>query len=145
MLCVNKYTQKYIDDCRLKVADQVQAYQALAKAANVQVEVGHPKLKTAIEEFEPHFFNNLVLVLEGCFVHRARGKEMKDGNPLNEVRMLANSLMSYNDTMSEDRTIKYNPEKSVLKYAIGDSIKLREADFLLLSEAFFAEIESKYL
>jgi hypothetical protein len=33
----------------------------------------------------------------------------------------------------------------VLKYQVGDEIKLNAADFMLLSSAFFAEIERKYL
>lgn len=35
----------------------------------------------------------MVVVLEGCFVHRSRTIEKKDGNPLNEVGMLSNSMM----------------------------------------------------
>ncbi len=70
---------------------------------------------------------------------------MKDGNPLNEVRMLCNSMMNNHNMMGADKTIKYDPAKSVLKYRVGDEIKLNEADFIRLSSAFFAEIESKYL
>ncbi len=104
-----------------------------------------PLLNTAIETFEPHFFNNMVLTLDSYFVHRARAIEKKDGNPLNEVRMLCNSMMNNNNMMCADKTIKFDPAKSVLKYGVGDEIKLNEADFILLSSAFFAEIESKYL
>ena len=44
-----------------------------------------------------------------------------------------------------DKTIKYDPGKAVLKYRIGDEIRLNAADFDLLSSAFFGDIERKYL
>jgi hypothetical protein len=71
--------------------------------------------------------------------------ERKDGNPLNEIRVLCDAIMYHNGMMCADKTIKLDPSNSVLKYQIGDEIKLNEADFLLLCQAFFAEIESKYL
>jgi hypothetical protein len=37
-----------------------------------------------------------------------------------------------------------NPASSVLKYQLGDEIRLTERDFVLLFEAFFADIEKKY-
>ena len=145
MLCVNNYTQKYIDECRSKVAAQVSAYQTLVTAVRNQAATDIPLVNAAIEAFEPHFFNNMVLALECYFVHRARVMEKKDGNPLNEVRMLCNSMMNNNNRMCADKTIKFDPAKSVLKYQIGDEIRLNEADFIRLSSAYFAEIESKYL
>jgi hypothetical protein len=51
-------------------------------------------------------------------------------------------MMNNNNVMCADKTIMFDPATSVLKYRIGDEIKLKEADFILLS--FFAEIESKY-
>lgn len=145
MLCVNNYTQKYIDECRSKVAAQVSAYQTLVAAARNQTATDEPLLNAAIEAFEPHFFSNMVLALDSYFVHRARAIEKKDGNPLNEVRMLCNSMMNNNNVMCADKTIKFDPAKSVLKYRVGDEIKLNEADFTHLSTAFIAEIENKYL
>ncbi|HEY3365154.1 MAG TPA: hypothetical protein VGK74_08895 [Symbiobacteriaceae bacterium] len=145
MLCVNNFTQKYIDECRSRVAAQVSAYQALVAAARNQTATDEPLFNAAIEAFQPLFFNNMVLALDSYFVHRARATEMKDGNPLNEVRMLCNSIMNNNNMLCADKAIKFDPATSVLKYRVGDEIKLNEADFIRLSTAFLAEIESKYL
>jgi hypothetical protein len=103
------------------------------------------QLDSAIAAFEPHFLNNMVLALDNLFVHRARGLERKDGNPLNEVRLLCESIMNHDGAMCADDTIKIDPAKSVLKYRVGDRINLNVADFILLSSCFFAEIEEKYL
>jgi len=107
MLGESNYSQEYVDDCRKKVAAQVAAYRRMAKAAGPS---------TALEAFEPVFFNNMVLVLDTFFTHRLRGKEGKDGNPLNEVRVLCASLMSNGDVMTADKTIKMKPETSVLHH-----------------------------
>ena len=136
MLGIRNYTQEYIDACRSKLKRDLAAYSTLASAPN-----NHP----AAQAFEPTFFNNMVLVLDHFFVHRLRTVEGKDGNPLNEVRILCDSMLLNNNKMSSDKAIKLSPEKSVLKHQVGDEIKLTEADFLRLSEAFFAEIETKFL
>lgn len=69
----------------------------------------------------------------------------KDGNPLNEVRVLCTSMKIYDSIMTVDKSMKLAPERSVLKHQFGETIALREKDFALISAAFFAEIESKYL
>jgi len=140
MLCMNNYAQVYIDDCRAKVDDQVAAYKKVVSAASG----GSKKLESAIEAFEPVFFNNLVLVLENYFVHRTRGIEGKNGNALNEVRLLCTSMMSNGGRLVADKQIKLDPGKSVLGYAVDDEIALTEDDFARLSKAFFAEIESRF-
>jgi len=71
--------------------------------------------------------------------------EEKDGNPLNEVRMMCNSILQNHGVLSADKTIKFNPAKSISKLQIGDKIKLTESDFVLLFLAFFAEIETKFM
>ena len=145
MLCANNYTQKYIDACRSRVNLQLSIYKNLVTTARNQVGKNEKSLNSAIESFDSVFFNNMVLLLDALFVHRTRAIEKKDGNPLNEVRIMCNSMMHNNNIMCADNTIKLNPAKSVLKYKVGDEIKLREADFLLIFKAFFAEIEGKYL
>ncbi len=54
-------------------------------------------------------------------------------------------MMTNHNLMGADRTIKYDPAKSVLKYRVGDEIELNDAELIRLSSSFFAEIESKYL
>ena len=44
-------------------------------------------------------------------------------------------MMNNNGVMCADKMIKFDPVKSVLKYRVGDEIKLHEADFILLSSA----------
>ncbi|HLG12719.1 MAG TPA: hypothetical protein VI876_13250, partial [Dehalococcoidia bacterium] len=95
--------------------------------------------------FESTLFNNLVLVLDAFFVHRLRTVEGKDGNPLNEVRVICNSLLNNRNVMTADESIKLSPEKSVLQYQFGEAIKLNEAAFILIFQAFFTEIERKFV
>jgi hypothetical protein len=135
VLCMTTYDQSYVNECRSKIGSQVSAYQALASTAK----------GPALEAFEPVFFNNLMLALDSYFVHRSRTIESKDGNPLNEVRVLCTSLMSNDGVVAADKSIKLKPASSVLKHEIGDEIKLSEQDFVQMSDAFFAEIESKFV
>jgi hypothetical protein len=136
MLCVNKYKKDYIDECRARM-------ESLATAARAEKRA----LNSAVDAFEPLFFNNLSLVLDNYFVHRSRTMEGKDGNPLDEFRMICTLLLQNQGVMCMDKTnntIKYNPEKSVLKLQVEAPIKLSESDFLRLFRAFFAGIESKF-
>jgi hypothetical protein len=135
MLGVKTYTAAYIGGCRRKVDADIAAFQTLAQtAANTD----------ALEALEAAFFNNLVLVLDGCFVHRLRTVEGKDGNPMNEVRVLCASILEHGGVMTADKTIKLIPSKSVLGYEFGDQIKLTQADFERLAAAFFDAIESRF-
>jgi len=141
MLGMKTYTRDYIDACRAKVDADVRAYQK---------QVG----KAPSREFEGRFFNDQVLLLDYMFVHRLSGIEGKDGNPLNEVRVLCNSILFNQGKLQVDKLpgwpnsavsgMKLPPEKSQLKLKQDDEVQLTEADFVRLSEAFFAEIEKRY-
>ncbi len=91
MLCVNSYTKDYINECRSRMESQLAAYKVLVTTAREKT--SKSAINSAVDSFEPLFFNNLVVVLDGFFVHRSRTLEKKDGNPLNEVRMLCNSIL----------------------------------------------------
>ena len=138
MLCENTYPKAYLNECRAKVEAQVSAYRALLAAAKKSV------ADKAVADFEPHYFNNLLLALDAHFVNRARGKELKDGNPLNEARMLCNALMNNHGVLAADKTIKYDPATSVLKYGIGEPVRLTEDAFVRVATAYLDEIAKKY-
>src|SRR6266536_2186675 len=80
MLGMKTYTPEYIDACRARVAADLRAYRK---------QVG----QAPSNAFEARFFNDQVLLLDYMFVHRLSGIEGKDGNPLNEVRVLCNSIL----------------------------------------------------
>lgn len=134
MLCVNSYPKHYIDACRSMLDHQMMAYREVVLTAEARTVVG----------FEARFFSHMVVVLDRYFVHRTRGLEGKDGNPLNEVRMLCNSILENEGTLAADKTIKYDPVKTVLGIPIGARIALKEPDFNRLAAAFLAEIEAKF-
>jgi hypothetical protein len=141
MLSIAHYDQSYIDACREKVDRQLDAFDELSAAAAAS---GHARVQGALAAFEPRFCNHMLLALDDYFGHRARGKEGKDGNPLNEVRVFATSIMAHDGVLTPDTTIRLDPSKSVLKHAAGDEIALSASDFRSLSAAFFAELEAKY-
>jgi len=144
MLSISKYDKSYIDECILEMKTQLAVYKNLIQTVQSQ-RVGHSaKIDAAIEAFEPVFFNNMVMVIDNYFIHRSRALELKDGNPLNEVRLLCNSLMNHKNRFTAEKAIRYDPAKSVLKYKEGDEIRIKELDFSKLSNAFFREIEKKY-
>jgi len=138
---MKKYPKEYIAACRARVDADLHAYRS---------QVGKPPS----QEFEARFFNDQVLLLDYMFVHRLSGIEGKDGNPLNEVRVLCNSILLNRGKLQVDKLpgwpnsavagIKLPPEKSVLKLKSSDEVRLSEADFERLSKAFFDELGKKF-
>jgi len=142
MLGRKDYTQKELDDAKMAVHTQLAAYGRLADAIDA---TGDPKARAALEELEPVLFNNMTLVLDRYFVHRLRMTTGKDGNPINEVELLSDSLMNNGGELRENNVIKYVPGDSVLKLEPGDRIRLNAAQFERLSKAFFADLDAKFV
>jgi hypothetical protein len=143
MLGRKDYTHEEFDQCKLTIGQQLAAYKALVKA--VAGATTDTKVNSALDAFEPLFFNNLTLALDRHFVHRVRMVTGKDGNPLNEVEMICDSLMNNDGVLRDSNVIKLIPEQSVVKLQIGDPIRLTEEEFERLSAAFLAEIERRFL
>jgi hypothetical protein len=138
MLGVKAYPRTYIEDCRARVESDVAAYRDFGAVVSKQ------GASTTGDAFEPVFFNNLLLNLDYSFVHRLRTVEGKDGNPMNEVRVLCGSLLEHGGVFTADKSIKLTPEKSVLKLEYGQRIRLSESQFQQICKAFFEEIGRKF-
>src|SRR5258708_35254267 len=132
MLWMKTYHEEYMDWWRGRVAADVRAYREQVGAA-------------WSPEFETRFFCDQVLLLDYMFVHRLAGSEGKDGNPLNEVRALCNSILLNQGKLQLDKlpgwpnsagpSIKLPAGKSVLKLKPGDEVKLTVSDFVRLFTA----------
>ena len=131
------YTRDELDRGRKAIADQVAAYAALAKAV--------PEGTAALGDFEWRFFNNMALVLDRLYVHRLRVVTGKDGNPLNEVELICESLMNNDGVLRSNNVVKYVPEQAAVGLKIGDPIRLSAVDFERLSNAFFTDLERKFV
>ena len=132
MLAVSRYELAYIQNCHAQITAQLDAYAALAMPAG-----------PTRAAFDRLFFRNLVLALDHMFVHRTRGAEGKDGNPLNEVRLLC-AAVGADGKFAENPTIKYVPERSVLKLRPGDEVVLDARGFAQLADGFFAELARRF-
>ena len=136
MLMRGDYPTEYVDAVRAMVAANVASYTALG------LPEGH--------DFERGYVHQLLLALDSYFTHRGRGQEGKDGNPLNELRMITDSLQG-NDghgpiapLLATNSTIRYKPESSVLGLAIGDPLDLSVAEYHRLAVAFLDELEKRF-
>src|SRR5215204_3276500 len=144
MLGMREYEQDYIDACRSRVESQVAIFLEVALAARDHGDADISGLDGALESLEYEYFNNMLLVLDGYFVHRLRGIEAKDGNALNEVRVLTRSLMENGGTLMEDPQIHLDPTRSILGLKVGDPITLTRQQYSRISDAFLREIESRF-
>jgi hypothetical protein len=143
MLGRKDYTQQELDHAKTAVRQQLAAYKTLLKALDGATD--DPEVKSALEAFEPLLFNNMTLVLDRYFVHRLRGVTGKDGNPLNEVELLSDSLMNNGGELRGNNVVKYMPEASVLKLDVGEPIRLNAPQFERLSKAFLGELATKFV
>ena len=143
MLGRKDYTRAEFEHGKAAVEQQLDGYKKLVRVAvNGTTDT---RVQSTLQDFEWMFFNNMALVLDRYYVHRLRVATGKDGNPLNEVEMIADSLINNDGVLRGNNVIKYVPDKAVVKLKVGDQIRLTEEDFERLSAAFFAELERKFL
>ncbi|MCD4523802.1 hypothetical protein [Nocardioides sp. cx-173] len=132
MLSQSSYPAAYVAASRDAVSRQLDAYAALPLSAADRA------------GFEPDYLRQLVLALDTYALHRSRGQEGKDGNPLNEVRLLCTSIREHDGVLTGEKSIKYAPDRSVLGLAEGEQITLDAAGFRRLADGFFDELVVRF-
>jgi hypothetical protein len=141
MLGRKTYTQEELDHARAAIDRQLAAYRRLANAVAAS---GDAAAQAALADLEPLLFNQLTLALDRYFVHRLRVSAGKDANPLNEVELLAASLLD-GGALRTNNVIKWSPEQSVLGLAAGDRIDLTAEQFERLAAAFLRELHTRFV
>jgi hypothetical protein len=92
MLGRTSFTRDEVDNARRGMEEQLAAYRALTAA--IAATPDDDGVATALAAFETRFATDLLPVLDRPFVHRVRMVTGKDTNPLNDVDLLADSLMT---------------------------------------------------
>ncbi|GAB3566219.1 hypothetical protein [Spelaeicoccus albus] len=142
MLGRTNFTAAEIEHAKTTIDAQLKAYRAVADAA--EINPNDEDLNAAVDDFNSVFFNNLALALDRFFVHRVRAVTGTDGNPLNELELICQSLMTNNGVFDTGTVIKYSQGASIVKLAPGDTIHLSVDDFTRLSAAAFIELDEKF-
>ena len=128
MLAVSSYSPDHVAACRNRIAADVAAYEAAGPSSAL----------------DPVFYGMMVMALDRWFVHRQRSIEGKDGNALNEVRVLSDSIVGHGGMLVVEKTIKLVPETSVLGIEPGATILIDKDGFHRLSQAFLGELEARF-
>ena len=89
-------------------------------------------------------FGQAVVVLHTWFGHRRRELEGDDGNALNEVRVIADSIVDNDAVLRVEGPITWVPERTVLRLDVGDDVQITANGFERLTAAYLAAIESTY-
>jgi hypothetical protein len=144
MLSVSAYPQSYIDEARARIAGQVAVFGGLSSVVRAEPRAARGRVGSALDALEPEYFANLVIALDSHFVHRSRGQERKDGNAMNEVRVLVSSIQYHDSILTSEKGIRLDPARSVLGIEYGDRIRIDAEGFERLAGAFFEALEATY-
>jgi hypothetical protein len=140
MLGRKTFTKDELGAARMMVRQQLDAYRRLQRAVD-----GDADAAAALSALEAPLFNGLILGLDRFFVHRVRLVSGKDGNPLNEVELLADGLMLNGGVLRKNSVIALVPEESVSKIGYGDRIALTADGFERVADGFLAELETRFV
>jgi hypothetical protein len=121
------YTTEELESCRAHVDALLVAWDA-----------------NAVEDstLENLVFVQAVVVLDAWFVHRPRSTEGGHGNPTDEVRVLADSVVANDGIVRVEQPIRWTPERTVLGLDVGDEVVVTADRFERLAAAYLAAVEA---
>ncbi|GAA4404542.1 hypothetical protein GCM10023168_17360 [Fodinibacter luteus] len=122
-------------------ADEVEACRANADALLAAWEANDVD-DTTLENL---VFAQAVVALDAWFAHRLRTLEGTGGNPMNEVRVLADSIVGNDGRLRLADGIRWAPERTVLRLAAGDEVLVSADDYERLAGSYLAAIEATYV
>jgi hypothetical protein len=77
--------------------------------------------------------------LSHIFRHKNREAEGKDVHSPDKVEVSCHAVMHHADKPCENEVMKVAPDKSVLRFKVGNEIKFGEEGFVNIYKAFFPE------
>jgi hypothetical protein len=132
-----------VQACRTELAAQVQAYRDLVGAASKASGMSLTRIDAALAALEPAFFNNLLIALDARFANRPDGVDGRQGDALDEVRLLCAALMANGGVLAAQPGVAYEPSLAVLRVDIGERVALNADDFEAIAAAFLDTIEHR--
>jgi hypothetical protein len=139
MLGRKTYTQEELDAATRTIERQLSTWRALAAAVGAS---GDEDARAALEAFAPGYFNDLVVALDRPFVHRVRTVAGKGTNPLNELELLADSLMTNDGVLRTGTVVRYEQDAAVVGLADGERIALDEDAYDRLAHAVVEQLSA---
>ena len=130
MLGRNSYTSDELESCR----DNADALLAAWQANEVE--------DTTLENL---VFNQAVVALDAWFVHRLRTMEGQDGNAMNEVRVLADSIVANDGVLRVEGPIRWEPDRTRLGFALGEEVLVTADGYERLAAAYLDAIGDTFV
>lgn len=97
------------------------------------------------ETLENLVFSQAVVALDAWFVDRAPELEGEDTNPMNEVRVLADSVIANDGVLRVRGPVRWVPERTVLRLAVGDDIVVGADTYERLVAAYLGAMSDTFV
>ena len=97
------------------------------------------------ETLENLVFGQAVVALDAWFAHRSHQIEGSDGNPMNEVRALADSMIANDGVLRVPDHVRWEAGRTVLHLAVGDEVVVTADTYERLVSAYLAAVAERFV